>query len=153
MASSSVDLPLPFSPTKNVTLLRNARSIPREKARILNGYFSASIRLSAILVLLLLGGCRPSPVEQAEPCCNSCEVGWSLSAVPGRQAPILRLALEPGAFQPDTGVSECEEQGLANATPRWEVVVTGKLERDFAGADGDMEVDELCVVGTGRGPG
>jgi hypothetical protein len=36
-ASSSVDLPLPFSPTKNVTLLRNARSIPGAKARMSNG--------------------------------------------------------------------------------------------------------------------
>jgi hypothetical protein len=37
IASSSVDLPLPFSQTKKVTLFRKDKSIPLEKARILNG--------------------------------------------------------------------------------------------------------------------
>jgi hypothetical protein len=42
-ASSSVDLPLPFSPTKNVTLLRRVRSIPEENTRTLKGYVDAAI--------------------------------------------------------------------------------------------------------------
>ena len=37
MASSKVDFPLPFSPTRKVTLLLNLRSMPLRNAGILNG--------------------------------------------------------------------------------------------------------------------
>jgi hypothetical protein len=36
-------LPLPFSPTKNVTGLAKVRSMPRENAGIVNGYVAGSI--------------------------------------------------------------------------------------------------------------
>jgi hypothetical protein len=96
-------------------------------------------------------GCTEMGCDEADPCCNGCSIGWSLADAPIRQPPIFYLFLRPGTLRADTGVSECEAEGLWNSNPTWEVVVTGRFEEPFPGASGSIEVDRLCVVAVAKG--
>lgn len=58
MASMTVDLPVPFSPTKNVTGDVNSMSRPRMGAR-LNGYSSLSTAASLNCSRTRYGGAEP----------------------------------------------------------------------------------------------